>query len=46
MAIELTICQNPHVPPFHDPHPHHCNFNKRLIKTPKLCFLDAKLAAW
>ncbi|MBX3734825.1 MAG: DUF4143 domain-containing protein [Verrucomicrobiae bacterium] len=26
--------------------PHHRNFNKRLVKTAKLCFLDAGLAAW
>ncbi|MBI5383756.1 MAG: ATP-binding protein [Verrucomicrobia bacterium] len=26
--------------------PHHRNFNKRLIKTPKLYFLDPGLAAW
>jgi len=26
--------------------PHHRNFGKRLIKTPKLYFLDAGLAAW
>jgi len=26
--------------------PHHVNFNKRLVKTPKLYFLDAGLAAW
>ncbi len=26
--------------------PHHRNFNKRLIKTPKLYFLDSGLAAW
>jgi predicted AAA+ superfamily ATPase len=26
--------------------PHHANFNKRLIKTPKLYFLDPGLAAW
>jgi hypothetical protein len=26
--------------------PHHRNFNKRLVKTPKLYFLDAGLAAW
>ncbi len=27
-------------------HPHHRNFNKRLIKAPKLYFLDVGLAAW
>lgn len=27
-------------------HPHHRNFGKRLVKTPKLYFLDAGLAAW
>lgn len=27
-------------------HPHHRNFNKRLIKTPKLYFYDTGLAAW
>ena len=26
--------------------PHHANFNKRLIKTPKLYFYDAGLACW
>jgi len=26
--------------------PHHRNFNKRLVKTPKLYFLDIGLAAW
>ena len=26
--------------------PHHSNFNKRLIKTPKLHFIDTGLAAW
>jgi predicted AAA+ superfamily ATPase len=26
--------------------PHHQNFNKRLIKTPKLYFLDTGLATW
>lgn len=26
--------------------PHHKNFNKRLVKTPKLYFYDAGLAAW
>ncbi len=26
--------------------PHHRNFNKRLVKTPKLYFLDAGLATW
>ena len=26
--------------------PHHRNFNKRLVKTPKLYFLDTGLAAW
>lgn len=26
--------------------PHHANFSKRLIKTPKLYFYDAGLAAW
>jgi predicted AAA+ superfamily ATPase len=26
--------------------PHHKNFNKRLVKTPKLYFLDPGLAAW
>lgn len=26
--------------------PHHRNFNKRLVKTPKLHFLDTGLAAW
>ncbi len=26
--------------------PHHCNFNKRLVKTPKLYFYDPGLAAW
>lgn len=26
--------------------PYHRNFNKRLVKTPKLYFLDAGLAAW
>jgi predicted AAA+ superfamily ATPase len=26
--------------------PHHANFNKRLVKTPKLYFLDTGLAAW
>lgn len=26
--------------------PHHRNFNKRLVKTPKLYFLDPGLAAW
>jgi uncharacterized protein len=26
--------------------PHHRNFNKRIIKTPKLYFYDAGLAAW
>ncbi len=26
--------------------PHHKNFNKRLVKTPKLYFLDTGLAAW
>lgn len=26
--------------------PHHRNFNKRLLKTAKLYFLDAGLAAW
>jgi predicted AAA+ superfamily ATPase len=26
--------------------PYHRNFNKRLVKTPKLCFLDSGLAAW
>jgi hypothetical protein len=26
--------------------PHHRNFNKRLVKTPKLYFLDSGLAAW
>lgn len=26
--------------------PHHTNFNKRLVKTPKLYFLDTALAAW
>lgn len=26
--------------------PHHRNFNKRLVKTPKLHFLDPGLAAW
>ncbi len=26
--------------------PHHQNFNKRLIKTPKLYFLDTGLASW
>lgn len=26
--------------------PHHANFNKRLIKTPKLYFYDVGLAAW
>lgn len=26
--------------------PHHRNFNKRLVKTPKLYFLDVGLAAW
>jgi predicted AAA+ superfamily ATPase len=26
--------------------PHHRNFNKRLIKAPKLYFLDVGLAAW
>lgn len=26
--------------------PHHQNFNKRLVKTPKLYFLDTGLAAW
>ncbi len=26
--------------------PHHRNFNKRLVKTPKLYFIDAGLAAW
>lgn len=25
---------------------HHQNFNKRLVKTPKLYFLDTGLAAW
>ncbi len=27
-------------------HPYHTNRTKRLIKSPKLCFLDAGLAAW
>jgi predicted AAA+ superfamily ATPase len=26
--------------------PHHRNFAKRLVKTPKLCFIDTGLAAW
>ncbi len=26
--------------------PHHANFNKRLVKTPKLYFYDSGLAAW
>lgn len=26
--------------------PHHQNFNKRLVKTPKLYFLDTGLASW
>jgi predicted AAA+ superfamily ATPase len=26
--------------------PHHANFNKRLVKTPKLYLLDSGLAAW
>jgi len=26
--------------------PHHQNFNKRLVKTPKLYFLDTGLAVW
>ncbi len=26
--------------------PHHQNFNKRMVKTPKLYFLDTGLAAW
>jgi hypothetical protein len=26
--------------------PHHANFNKRLVKTPKLYFYDVGLAAW
>jgi len=26
--------------------PHHQNFNKRLVKTPKLYFLDTGLAIW
>ena len=26
--------------------PHHQNFNKRLVKTPKLYFLDTGLATW
>lgn len=26
--------------------PHHANFNKRLVKAPKLYFLDVGLAAW
>lgn len=26
--------------------PHHRNFGKRLVKTPKLYFCDAGLAAW
>ncbi len=26
--------------------PHHANFNKRIIKTPKLYFYDSGLAAW
>jgi hypothetical protein len=26
--------------------PHHSNFNKRLVKTPKLYFYDAGLASW
>ncbi|NNF97764.1 MAG: ATP-binding protein [Desulfobacteraceae bacterium] len=26
--------------------PHHANFNKRMIKTPKLYFYDSGLAAW
>jgi predicted AAA+ superfamily ATPase len=26
--------------------PHQGNFNKRLVKTPKLYFIDAGLAAW
>ncbi len=26
--------------------PHHRNFNKRLVKTPKLYFYDSGLAAW
>ena len=26
--------------------PHHANFNKRLVKTPKLYFYDTGLAAW
>jgi len=26
--------------------PHHRNFNKRLVKTPKLYFHDTGLAAW
>ena len=26
--------------------PHHANFNKRLVKTPKLYFLDPGLASW
>jgi hypothetical protein len=26
--------------------PHHANFNKRIIKTPKLYFYDTGLAAW
>ena len=26
--------------------PHHRNFNKRLVKTPKLYFPDSGLAAW
>lgn len=26
--------------------PHHSNFNKRLVKTPKLYFYDSGLAAW
>ncbi|MBN9691125.1 MAG: DUF4143 domain-containing protein [Verrucomicrobia bacterium] len=26
--------------------PHHRNLNKRLVKTAKLYFLDAGLAAW
>lgn len=27
-------------------HPHHSNFNKRLVKTPKLYFYDTGLACW
>ncbi|MGH8321216.1 MAG: ATP-binding protein [Gammaproteobacteria bacterium] len=30
----------------HRLHPFHRNFNKRLVKTPKLHFVDAGLAAW